>query len=304
MTTDELLIGNVGTGPLMWNIQEEQPVHVLGGDPVQDGGFEAGSPNPFWDEFSTNFGTPLCTVDLCGSGGGSGPHSGQWWAWFGGIDAYEEGLVSQDVTIPASASASLNFWLEIPSASGTGQDYMDVMIDGDVILTFTDLDASNYVPYREVIVDISAYADGGTHTLSFHSEIFGGGTTNFFVDDVSITAEPGGGGECTQPTDVPWLNVAPDSGTTQPGEVDSVTVTYNSNGLGTGMYTALLCISSNDPDEEVVGVPVTLTVESATAVTVDNVTAQPRGFGLGMVLALAGVGLVLGAGIVRRYRRQ
>ena len=68
---------------------------------VVDGGFEAGTPNPHWSEASTNFGTPLCDVQGCGTGAGTGPHSGSFWVWFGGIAAYEQGSVSQMVTIPA-----------------------------------------------------------------------------------------------------------------------------------------------------------------------------------------------------------
>ena len=85
--------------------------NVAGGDElVQDGGFEAGSPNPSWSEGSTNFGSPLCGVAGCGVGGGTGPHSGTWWVWFGGTQSAEDGFVEQSVTIP-SGSAELAFWL-------------------------------------------------------------------------------------------------------------------------------------------------------------------------------------------------
>ena len=54
---------------------------------IQDGSFEAGSPNPFWTESSTNFLTPLCTLADCGDGlGTAGPRTGLVWAWFGGVD--------------------------------------------------------------------------------------------------------------------------------------------------------------------------------------------------------------------------
>ena len=32
---------------------------------VADGGFELGRPNPEWAESSTNFGSPICSVQLC-----------------------------------------------------------------------------------------------------------------------------------------------------------------------------------------------------------------------------------------------
>jgi hypothetical protein len=41
-------------------------------------------------------------------------------------------------------------------------------------------------------VDISAYATGGSHTVEFHSVTGAEGTTNFFVDDVSIIVQEEG----------------------------------------------------------------------------------------------------------------
>ena len=38
---------------------------------VQDGGFEAGQVPTFWAQSSTNSGTPICSVPLCGDGGGT-----------------------------------------------------------------------------------------------------------------------------------------------------------------------------------------------------------------------------------------
>ncbi len=49
---------------------------------LADGSFEGGTPNASWTETSINFGTPLCTVEVCD---GAGPRTGAWWAWFGGI---------------------------------------------------------------------------------------------------------------------------------------------------------------------------------------------------------------------------
>ena len=59
-------------------------------DVIADGSFEAGTPNPFWGEYSANFGTPICDVPGCGTGGGTGPRTGAYWTWLGGISAYEE----------------------------------------------------------------------------------------------------------------------------------------------------------------------------------------------------------------------
>jgi len=86
-----------------------------------------------------------------------------------------------------------------------------------------------------------------------------------FIQRVTITDAV-----CDNPTDVPWLSVSPDNGTTAPGDTSLVDVAFDSTGLGLGTYSANLCIFSNDPDNatdngtgngtELVIVPVTLDV--------------------------------------------
>ena len=68
---------------------------------------------------------------------------------------------------------------------------------------------------------------------------------------------------CASPAFVPWLSVAPTMGTV-PGE-DSAALTVGLNALGQspGVYEALICISSNDPVNPVLPVPVTMTVAEA-----------------------------------------
>ena len=50
-------------------------------DVVTDGGFEAGQYGGTWTEYSVNFGTPICSVAICGSVSGTGPRSGTYWLW-------------------------------------------------------------------------------------------------------------------------------------------------------------------------------------------------------------------------------
>lgn len=148
---------------------------------VVDGGFEAGIFSGNWAESSTNFGTPLCDGS-CGFGGGTGPNNGTFWAWFGGIAAFEEGAVSQVVNIPVSAT-TLDFFLEIPASSGNGTDFMEVTIDGNQVYLTLESDGP-YVGYLPVSVPLGGFADGGNHTVEFHSICTA--LTNFFVDDISI----------------------------------------------------------------------------------------------------------------------
>ena len=71
--------------------------------------------------------------------------------------------------------------------------------------------------------------------------------------------------DCSVPSDVPWLSAAPTAGTTAAADSTNVAVTFDSTGLGIGVYTALLCVSSNDETTPVVSVPVTLDVNFAFA---------------------------------------
>jgi Immune inhibitor A-like, MAM domain len=175
---------------------------------VADGSFEAGTPSLVWTEFSTNFGTPLCDSSCLG-GPPSGARTGEFWAWFGGIDtAFEQGTITQNVTIPSNAA--LTFYLTAFSARTDGTDFLKVFIDATEVFSVTDQQIGPYVnDYVQVTVDLSAFA--GAHVLKFDSITNGGGIlTNFWVDDVAIdiggttpTCYP----NCDHSTTQPCLNV-------------------------------------------------------------------------------------------------
>ncbi len=161
------------------------PATALVNEAIQDGSFEAGTPNPYWTEASTNFGTPLCTVASCGTGNGTaGPRTGEWWAWFGGTTATEDGSLSQDVTLPNGAQALLTFYLWSGTQSGNGTDVIRAQVDGNTVFSALESDTTYANDYTQVSVDISSYADGGTHTIEIASSTTA--TTNFNVDDVSV----------------------------------------------------------------------------------------------------------------------
>ncbi len=244
------------------------PASTRGGeeDVVEDGSFEATSPstftNPFWQATSTNFGTPFCTADVCGVGGGTGPFDGDWWAWFGGAFRFEAGSVEQEVTIPVGNDV-LSFYLEIPAGDVPG--ILNVVIDSDTLFTVTEADTTTYATYTEVTLDVSAYADGGTHTLRFESEEEGAGTmqdpevTSFFVDLVSISDGSSMGG------DGPTLSVAPGSGAIAAGESATVTVTADGGDAEPGTYTCELTLTTNDPSTPTLTVPVTIIIQTVSA---------------------------------------
>lgn len=158
---------------------------------VQDGGFEAGQVPTFWTQFSTNSGTPICSIGLCGDGGGTAAaRTGTFWTWMGGQTITRLSSVEQSVTL-APGIARLRFYLWIGARSGNGTDIMRVRLDGAPLFTVTDA-TPGYDTYTIVDLDVSSFATGGSHLLRFESSTSGPEATNFNVDDVSLTACPVG----------------------------------------------------------------------------------------------------------------
>ncbi len=63
--------------------------------------------------------------------------------------------------------------------------------------------------------------------------------------------------------DIPWISaITPSSGTTSAGGSSSVDVTFDSTGYALGVYTATLCVSSDDPAQPLLTVPLTMSVRS------------------------------------------
>ena len=118
--------------------------------------------------------------------------------------------------------------------------------------------------------------------------------------------------DCTNPADIPWASTSPISGTTPAGDGVDVVVTLDSTGLAPGTYTGNLCVTSNDPDAgpgngtDLVVVPLTLTVEQPSAVTLSGLDAAQAPLpaaGLPVAALPATIGLALGAAYVLRRRR-
>ena len=155
---------------------------------LSDGSFEAGSPNPYWTEASTNFGTPLCTFGTCGGPSGA-VRTGNWWVWFGGIQGADEvGSMTQSVLIPANSLPRLNFYLYNPAVGSNGTDFLKVFVDGNEVFGMLAGNPAYTGGYTLVDLDLSSYADGMCHILSFQSttHVSSSNPTNIFVDDVAI----------------------------------------------------------------------------------------------------------------------
>ena len=76
---------------------------------------------------------------------------------------------------------------------------------------------------------------------------------------------------CTEPSDLPWASVSPDSGTLVPADASDATVTFDATGLARGTYSGLLCVASNDPNSPLVEVPVSMRVTGGGSVPIAEV---------------------------------
>ncbi len=152
---------------------------------VLDGGLESGAQGAAWAGESTVFGTPLTSLLEIGAQSGAGPHSGDGWAWFGGLATERDAAsIRQTITFPRAKSATLQFYLRIPAAFAG--DALEVMVDDMQIAAFGADDAEAYAGYELVALDVSDYADGKAHALIFKSITGNSGNTSFFVDDVCL----------------------------------------------------------------------------------------------------------------------
>ena len=248
--------GGVGSAVLMKSLGTAASVNL-----IQDPSFElyTSSQSP-WEQYSLNFGSPLRAYPS----GASTPLSGDVFAWFGGYGgAVEESYTSQTVVLSNSASAGLVFWLAMPNcANGTG-DYLEVTMDGTQLFKVDGTAAKCGDPaYYPQLVDVSAFANGLSHSLKFFSHTSGGSISNFLVDDVSIE-DPGWGR-------VLWLSTSPGSVTIPPGTNQVFDVAFQTGENTPGTYAAMLTVvgapqaSLNIPTSMVLGAPPTnLTAESA-----------------------------------------
>lgn len=168
------------------------PFCTVGPNVIVDGGFETGGiPNTFWNpETSTNFGTPLCDVPSCGTGGGaSPPRTGAFWLWFGGIPAAETATLGQTVNIAAGSVAALNFWMRVGTVSSPFTDVVNVRVDGAIVASFPEPTVAEGA-YTLRQVNMTPFANGAAHAILFEYIGPSTGTGSFVIDDVQLNVCP------------------------------------------------------------------------------------------------------------------
>ncbi len=71
-----------------------------------------------------------------------------------------------------------------------------------------------------------------------------------------------------------WLEITPVSGSISQSSYDDISITFDAEGLVNGTYQKNINISSNDPDESIVVIPVTLNVGITAPETPQNINLE------------------------------
>lgn len=83
---------------------------------------------------------------------------------------------------------------------------------------------------------------------------------------------------CSSPSEVAWLSFSSELGTVAPGGSEDVDVIIDTSSLAPGDYEASICVNSNDPQNPIVAVPVSLTVTAPPSFASVSGTVQSLGY--------------------------
>jgi hypothetical protein len=192
-------------------------------------GFENGSASPApW----------VPTAGVIDSSTGEPAHSGAWKAWMDGYGTTHTDTLSQQITIPAGATATLSFWLHIDTAeTGTTVfDRLQVQIRNtsntvlSTLATYSNVNAA--AGYRQVSFDVSSF-QGQTVKVYLTATEDSSLQTSFVVDDFTLNATTGT--PTPTPTPTPTATPTPTpTPTATPTPTPVPSALLNFDGLGNG----------------------------------------------------------------------
>lgn len=155
------------------------PVELL-----QDGGFEAGSPNPVWQTRSNVSSSILDNTPGLA-------HSGNWEAWLGGDNNVQESLW-QEFSVPAGVQGlQISYWWQVSTVEDRlgPFDTLKVQIrdtSGSPLQDLAVRDNGDATPqWQQGTFTVRGYG-GQTIQLAFVASTDGTNPTSFFIDDVSV----------------------------------------------------------------------------------------------------------------------
>ncbi len=161
---------------------------------VRNGTFEDGRDGN-WTESSTG-GWELITQSFPGN---VTPHGGDWAAWLGGDDDETSRLTQTGISM--SGVRYLHYWYWIASEEiSCGYDFAKIFVNNVEKQSFNLCPDTNTSGWVQGTLDLNSYA-GTSISLEFRATTDSSYNSNFFVDDVSISAAL-----MTEPDDVRQLS--------------------------------------------------------------------------------------------------
>lgn len=169
----------------------------------------------------------------------------------GSLDAFES--YTTNFSVPGAGDVYIGFFNTYANG-GSNPALYPAAIDEDSVLGQSWVAANDS---GDADLDLGANDDIGTI-----DDLSAGTLTGTWL--IRATGTGGGsGGSCTGPV-VSWLTATPANGSVSGGANTNLTVTANpaAGSLAVGSYSAELCLTTNDPTQPVIAVPVSLTVTS------------------------------------------
>ncbi|GAB4144779.1 MAG: hypothetical protein Fur0021_01620 [Candidatus Promineifilaceae bacterium] len=298
-TTVPMDISNNGTADLTWNVYEDSGVLLEGGWSDNFDSYPSNSPLHGVGGWKGWFNDPAAGASTSDAQALSSPNSV---AILGASDlvheysGYTSGVWNYTAWqyVPTDFTGNSYFiMLNTYNDAGSGLNWStQVQFQGAANIVSNDGISGGTLPLIKgewVEIRLEIDLDNDTQTFFYDNQVLysgtwtdensGGGALNIgavdlyansasviYYDDMSLAPTAA---TCDGPADISWVSVSPDNGTTTPGETSTVDVTFDSTGLGAGMYNGNLCVSSNDSDTPLVIVPVALEVVDAPNIDVD-----------------------------------
>lgn len=261
--SDTVGIGNTGHADMIWNIVTDVPVAlagVAGIDPdldetIQIPDFEVVSPAHDGAAVTFTIAAGLTTR--------------------GRVTGFSFAGTATGVSGTQSWASDTCMILQSPNGAMYGAGGLEGLLpecnanDWDFSGTASAADGS-YESRHDDIFEPAA-ADLGEWTFTFVNDWDSPPAASIAWTDVSVTLHKAPLQACGSTADIPWLDVTPADGVTPPNVNHEITVAVDSTGLAPGLHEATLCVITNDPEREVIMVPVTLTVQGPTEPPLDPV---------------------------------
>ncbi len=150
---------------------------------VMDPIFDSGDLELYWADSISSPGNLLCSADTCEDGT---PYLGAYWVHFYARVTDDVLELGQEIRVPEATLATLTYQY---AAVSEAQGYVGVYFSG-VLVDEINLPADTTGGvYQERSVDVSAFADGGTHLLEFVNPWLGG--ADVYLDAVCLQVDGG-----------------------------------------------------------------------------------------------------------------